>query len=193
MALERDVELQAEGAAGAKKVVKRVSNRESADASRKRKADALDEFSAVEEDVAQLEARVVYLEGLRGVVAMVEDDGPAVALAPASSAEDLTLRAELDALKRELEAPNDKLEYSRFLKVKLEEDDAKDLAALMEKEEEERDKAAIRRVKNRGAARKSTARKEAKLAKVSILKQLVAALTARVVRLEEGLLAGESS
>ena len=182
-----DDNLLAEGGASAAAVFKRVNNREHAAASKKRKFAAFDEFSAVEADVARLEARIVYLEGQRGVVAMVEEDGPAVALAPASSAGDLTLRAELDALKRELEAPNHKSEYGRFLNVKLEKDGAKDLAALMEKEEKERDKAAIERVKDRFCGRKCRARKEAKLAKVPILEPLVTALTARVVRSEEDL------
>ena len=54
------------------------------------------------------------------------------------------------------------------------------------------DKPAIKRVKDRFSGRKSRARKEAKVAKTPILKQLVAALTARVAMLGEDLRAGES-
>ena len=173
---------------------KRKRNARNQQGVRDRKAVKLDVFSTIKKDVTKLEVWVVdYLKGRRKVVTTVDDGGPAAALAPVSSAGDLTLRAELDALKRELEAPNHKSEYGRFLNVKLEEGDAKDLAALMEiRKPQKEDKPAIKRVKDRFSGRKSRARKEAKVAKTPILKQLVAALTARVAMLEEDLRAGES-
>lgn len=180
VALARDDELLAEGAAGAKKVVRRETNRETAKNSKKRKAAELEVYTALVEEETQLNERVAELEE-RLRAATVDGGGPAALSALAPSAEESTLRAELEALQREYARLNDGGEFGGFIDVVKDADDA----ALLVRTD--LDKADRKNAQKRMSGRRSRARKSAKLAKVPILKQHVAMLTRRVAMLEEDL------